>query len=77
MKIEVLGTGCKKCKDLEENVKQAVNELGIEADIQKIEDLIKIMNYGVIATPALVIDGKVAFSGRSPTVDELKKIIEG
>ena len=76
MKIEILGAGCAKCKTLEATVKQAVNELGIQAEIVKVEDFTKIMGYGVMGTPALVVDGTVKVVGRVPSVDEIKKIIK-
>ena len=73
MKIEILGTGCPKCKKLEENAKKAVSELKIKAEIVKVTDIGKIVDYGVMSTPALVIDGKVKASGRIPEVEEIKK----
>ncbi len=76
MKIEILGAGCAKCKTLETSVKQAVNDLGIQAKITKVEDFTKMVSYGVMGTPALVIDGTVKVVGRIPTVDEIKKIIK-
>lgn len=71
MKIEVLGTGCAKCKTLYENVKKAVEESGKDAEIIKVEDIPKIMAYGVMSTPALVIDGQVKFSGKVASVAEI------
>jgi len=73
MKIEILGTGCPKCKMLESNVKRAVEELGIKAEINKVTDIAKIIEYGVMSTPALVIDGEVKCYGRLPDVNEIKK----
>ncbi|MDX9908146.1 MAG: thioredoxin family protein [Mariniphaga sp.] len=75
MEIKVLGTGCPKCKALEKATKNAVTELGINADIGKEEDIMKIMQYGVMHTPALVIDGKVVISGRVPNEKELKNFL--
>ena len=75
MEIKVLGTGCPKCKTLEEATRKAVAELGVSANIVKEEDIVKIMNSGVMRTPALVIDGKVVLSGRVPNMEELKEII--
>ncbi|MDD2195614.1 MAG: thioredoxin family protein [Bacteroidales bacterium] len=75
MEIIVLGTGCPKCKTLEEATRKAVEELGVSANVTKEEDIVKIMNYGVMRTPALVIDGKVVISGRVPNVGELKEVI--
>ncbi len=75
MKIEILGVGCAKCKTLEKNVRQAVNELGIQAEIKKIEDITEIMNYGVMATPALVVDGDVNSSGKLLDVEMIKTLL--
>ncbi len=72
MKIEVLGTGCSKCESLLENVKKAVSEAGVFAQIEKVEDVVKIMNYGVINTPALVIDGEVKSTGKLLNFEEIK-----
>ena len=72
MKIEILGTGCPKCKKLAELVEQAVKESGIEAEITKITEINEIMNYGVMITPALVIDGKVKIAGKIPSLEEIK-----
>lgn len=71
MKIEILGTGCAKCKTLYENTKKAVAESGTAADIVKVEEIPKIMAYGVMSTPALVIDGQVKFSGKVASVSEI------
>lgn len=71
MKIEVLGTGCAKCKTLYENTKKALEESGTVAEIAKIEDIPSIMKYGVMSTPALVIDGQVKFSGKVASVGEI------
>jgi small redox-active disulfide protein 2 len=76
MKIEVLGTGCAKCKATEKVVKKAVEELGIQAEVVKIEDLQDIIDRGVMMTPAVIIDGEVKIIGHIPTVDEIKKIIK-
>jgi small redox-active disulfide protein 2 len=75
MDIKVLGSGCAKCKKLEKSTRTAVEELAIEASIEKVEDILKIMQFGVMSTPALVIDGRVAFSGKSLSVTELKEIL--
>lgn len=75
MEIKVLGTGCKKCKDLEANAKEAVSSLGLDATIEKVEDLADIMSYGVMKTPALVVDGEVKIMGKLATVDEIKKVL--
>lgn len=76
MKIEVLGTGCSKCKILEEATKQAVAQSGIFAQIEKVEDIMKIMEYGVMSTPALVIDGKVISTGKVLSVNEIVEMIK-
>jgi len=73
--IKVLGTGCPKCKSLEKAVKDAVAETGIHASVSKVEDIVAIMNYGVMTTPALVINGKVVIKGRVPSVEEIKNLI--
>ncbi|AAR36348.2 TM0996/MTH895 family glutaredoxin-like protein [Geobacter sulfurreducens] len=75
MKIEVLGTGCAKCKTLYENVQKAVEMSGKEAEVVKVEEIQKIMKYGVMSTPALVIDGVVKFSGKVPAADEIKGML--
>ena len=75
MKIEILGTGCAKCSKLDANAREAVNSLGIEAEVIKVEDIKKIMDYGVMITPALAVDGEVKSSGKVLSVEEIKKII--
>jgi small redox-active disulfide protein 2 len=75
MKIEILGTGCAKCKKLFENVQEAVKNLGTGADVVKVEDMQQIIHAGVMLTPAIVVDGKVKSSGKVLSVDEIKKII--
>jgi small redox-active disulfide protein 2 len=75
MNIKILGTGCPRCKALEQITRNAVAEMGITAEIEKVEDIMKIMNYGVMRTPALVIDEKIALSGRVPSQTELKELI--
>jgi len=76
MKIEILGTGCAKCKTLYENAKKAVEDSGKSADIVKVEDIPSIMKYGVMSTPALVIDGQVKFSGKLATVAEITGMLQ-
>jgi len=73
--IKVLGTGCPKCKALEKAVINSLSELNIQADVSKVEDIIEIMQYGVMHTPALVINGKVVLSGRLPNDKELKSLL--
>ncbi|WP_319200432.1 thioredoxin family protein [uncultured Ilyobacter sp.] len=76
MDIKILGTGCKKCNALTNNVKEAISETTVEASIEKVEDMKDIMGYGVMSTPAVVIDGKVVSTGRVLSVDEVKKLIK-
>jgi len=75
MNIKVLGTGCPKCKSLEKVTREAVAEMGINAEVEKVEDIVKIMQYGVMRTPALVINEKVVMSGSLPSVAEIKELI--
>lgn len=75
MKIEVLGTGCAKCKTLEKVVKEAVAKSGKFAQVEKVDDIMKIMEYQVISTPGLVIDGKVVSTGKVLSVDEVLAFI--
>jgi small redox-active disulfide protein 2 len=75
MKIKILGPGCPKCKTLEKLVREVVEQNGIEATVTKVEDIVAIMNYGVMTTPALVVDDKVVLKGRVPSFDELKEIL--
>ena len=72
MKVQILGTGCEKCRKLAELAEAAVGELGIDAEIVKVTDLNEITEFGVMLTPALAIDGEVKSSGRIPTLDEIK-----
>ncbi len=74
-KIQVLGTGCAKCSKLVEIAETAAKALGVEYQIEKITDLQKIMSFGVMMTPALVVDGLVKVSGKVPTVEEIKRMI--
>ena len=75
MEIKVLGMGCPKCETLEKNVRAAVEELGIDATIEKVKDMNKIVEYGVMQTPALVVDGEVKLMGKVPGVRELKQYL--
>lgn len=75
MEIKVLGTGCPKCKSLEKATHEAVTELGVEANITKEEDIMKIMEYGIMHTPGLVINDKVVVSGRLPSGKEIRQFI--
>ena len=73
MKIEILGTGCPKCKQLEANTRKALEETGKNAEIVKVTDINKIVEYGVMSTPAIVVDGKVKSYGKVAEVEEIKK----
>ncbi len=75
MEIKVLGTGCAKCKSLEKLTNEVIAETSVAATVEKVEDIFKIMQFGVMSTPALVIDKKVVLSGRLPSAGELKEII--
>jgi len=75
MNIKILGTGCPKCKTLEKLTREVVEQNGIEATITKVEDIMEIMKYGIMSTPALVVDEKVEIKGRVPSIDEIKKIL--
>jgi small redox-active disulfide protein 2 len=75
MKIQILGTGCPKCRKTYENAEQAIGELGIPADLEKVESIKDIMSFDVMVTPAVAIDGKVKVSGRVPSVDDIKAYI--
>ncbi len=75
MKIEILGTGCAKCNKTKKIVEKALLEIGVDAEIVKVEDFDRIISYGVMITPAVVIDGEVKIAGRVPGVDDVKKWI--
>ena len=75
MKIEVVGPGCGRCIATEKNVKEAVKQLGIQAEVTKVSDVAEFAKKGVMFTPGVIVDGKVVISGKIPTVDELKEII--
>lgn len=75
MDIKVLGTGCAKCKKLEKLTRDVVAEMDIDANIEKVEDILKIMQYGVMTTPALIIDGNIVLKGKLPTANELKELL--
>jgi small redox-active disulfide protein 2 len=76
MKIEILGMGCPKCKMLEANARKALEETGKNAEIVKVTEIDKIVDYGVMSTPALVIDGVVKSHGKIATVDEIKNLLK-
>ena len=73
--IKVLGTGCSKCTTLYDNVKSAVAELGIDAVVEKEQDIMKIMEYNVMSVPALVVDSNVLSTGKVLTIEEVKKLL--
>ena len=73
MEIKVLGTGCAKCKALEKATKEAVKKTGVNATVAKVEDIVEIIQFGVMTTPALVIDGEIVVKGKVPSIDELSK----
>jgi len=73
--IQVLGAGCPKCKKLAENAEAAAKEAGIDYELSKVKELREIMGFGVMTTPALVVDGRVKVAGRVPEVSELKTLI--
>ncbi|MBN2485726.1 MAG: TM0996/MTH895 family glutaredoxin-like protein [Bacteroidales bacterium] len=75
MEIKVLGTGCPKCKALEKATRDVVAEMQVDANVTKEEDIVKIMGYGIMHTPGLVINEKVVLSGRVPSKDEIKNLI--
>ena len=75
MQIKILGTGCAKCSKLAELTEIAAKETGADYTLEKVSEIDKIIEYGVISTPALVVDGKVRCSGRVPAIDEIKKML--
>lgn len=75
MDIKILGPGCPKCKALEKLTREVVEQSGIDAIVTKVDDIVAIMNYGVMSPPALVIDGKVVVKGRVPSAEEIRKLI--
>lgn len=74
-KIQILGTGCPKCEKLAENVKEAANSLGIEYEVEKVTKISDIMTFGIMVTPALVVDGEVKVAGKVPPPKEIEKMI--
>jgi len=75
MLIQILGTGCPKCQKLEENASQAASELKLDFHVDKVKDLQQIMAFGVMITPALVVDGVVKVAGKVPGVEDIKKLL--
>ncbi|HOW27114.1 MAG TPA: thioredoxin family protein [Elusimicrobiota bacterium] len=74
-KLQILGSGCPKCKLLAEQAEKAAKAMGLEYELEKVTDIEKIMAFGVMSTPALVVDGKIKSSGRVPSADELKAML--
>jgi small redox-active disulfide protein 2 len=74
-RLQILGTGCPKCVKLAEVTQEAATQLGLEVEIEKVTDINRIVSYGVIMTPALVVEGQVKVAGRVPSVDEIKTLI--
>lgn len=77
MKVQVLGTGCPKCKTLAERTQQAADRTGVAIELEKVTDINDILDFGVMTTPALVVDGKVRISGKVPTIDEIGRLLGG
>jgi len=75
MEIKILGTGCPKCKALEKLTREVVEKNGFNANITKVEDIVDIMKYNIMTTPALVVNGKVEFKGRIPSAEEIKQVL--
>jgi small redox-active disulfide protein 2 len=73
--IQVLGTGCAKCTKLKDNAQQAVDDLGLDARVEKVEDINQITSFGVMMTPALAVDGEVRVVGKVPSADEIKQML--
>jgi small redox-active disulfide protein 2 len=77
MIVKILGSGCMNCRKLEGLARKAVDELGLDADVEKVTDTADIMGYGIMATPALVVDEEVKIAGRVPSLDEVKSVLRG
>jgi len=77
MEIKILGPGCPKCKMVEGRVKEALDELGVNAKVEKVTDFAKMMEYGIMMTPALVIDNEIKCQGRIPSAEEIEEWIQG
>jgi small redox-active disulfide protein 2 len=75
MEIKILGPGCQKCKTLEKMTREVVEQNSLDATVIKVDDIMEIMKYGVMTTPALVVDGKVEIKGRVPSSEEIKKVL--
>ena len=77
MKIEIFGSGCPRCKQTEKIMKMAVEELDSDAIVEKVTDMMVIMEKGIVSTPAVAVDGKIVISGKIPSLDEAKRLIKG
>jgi small redox-active disulfide protein 2 len=77
MKLQILGTGCPKCRLLTEHAERAAQELGLEYELEKVTEIEKIFEFGVVATPALVVDGEIKVSGHVPATARLKEMLAG
>ena len=77
MKIQILGTGCPKCKKLAETAEKAAKELGMPYELEKVTDINDIISFGVMATPGLAVDGKVLVAGKVPSMEDAKKMLQG
>ena len=75
MDIKILGTGCPKCKTLEKLTREVLEQNSLDATVTKVEDIVEIMKYGVMTTPALVVNGKVEIKGRVPSAGEIKQVL--
>ena len=75
MEIKVLGSGCSKCKTTYEMIEKIVKENQLDATLSKVEDIVELLNYGIMTTPAIVVDGEVKLKGHVPTESEIKKIL--
>ena len=75
MEIKILGPGCPKCKTLDKITREVVEKNGLSATVTKVEDIMEIMKYGVMSTPALVVDGKVVVKGRVPSAEEIRQLL--
>jgi len=76
MKIQILGTGCPKCQKLTETAEAAAKDLGITCEIEKVKEINEIMRFGVMITPALVVDGEVKVTGKVPSVEDVRKMLQ-
>ena len=76
MEIRILGTGCPRCNEVEKRTMNALSELNVAADVQKVKDINEIAKYGVLGTPGLVINGKIKSSGRIPSLEEIKTWVQ-